>query len=90
MCRQEYMVEIHRTQLGFKRSQLGSTNLDWDKPWNSILRMLAEDERFWTEQVQGHRVVFMGSDDEYSYTYGSGSDGDCSVDWGDGNSGNGQ
>ena len=46
-CRQEYMVETYRTQVGFEHHQPGSTPVDWKTPWNSIFRMLAEDERFW-------------------------------------------
>ena len=57
-CRLAFMVETYRTQVGFEHTQPGSTHVGWKKPWNSIFRMLAEDERFWCEELKDKGIAW--------------------------------
>ena len=50
-------MEVFRTQVGFEHHQAGSAQVNW-KPWDSILRMLAEDEKFWGEELKDKAIAW--------------------------------
>ena len=71
-CRQEYMIETHRAQVGFEHHTPGSTQVNWKKPWDYILRMLAEDEQFWGEELKDKAIAWQMRPKPVQHAQGAG------------------
>ena len=51
-CRSEWLEQEHRRQRAFHQEDPKSSAYDPKRPWNSVLRAAATDERFWKENLE--------------------------------------